>query len=114
PFAAGRPPGRDGWLIGAPSLLRLVPAPPPVDGGDDEEDLSGGLPQQAVLLRCGEPDAHEDGEEQDVAHDPDRPGPDPTPQAGVGGEQPEAVADDLSPQDVVAKDRQGRAEELIP
>src|SRR5690606_28751975 len=95
------------------ALPGLVPAPPAIDAGRDEEDLAEGLTQQAVLLGGAEPDAHEDGEQEGVADDADRPGPDEPSHAEDGGQEAEPVADDLAPQDVVASDRERRAEEVV-
>jgi hypothetical protein len=57
-----------------------------------------------VLAICRGED--EDGEQQDVADDADRPRPDPPAHAADRGGEAEAVADDLPPGDVVAADGQ--------
>src|SRR5688572_33306505 len=76
PLGAGRPAGghRDRGAAGPGGLPPAVPA---VDAHADEEDLPAGLPVERLPLRVVERDAQEDGEEQHVADDADRPRPHP-------------------------------------
>ena len=74
---------------GLPALLPAVPA---VDGDGDEHDLASGLAPQRG--RCGgaEDVAQEDGQEQHVAGDADRPGPDLAAHAAEGAGEAKDVA----------------------
>src|SRR5690606_9232337 len=84
--------------------LRLAPAVPAVDRDGDEHDLAAGLTQHVGAGGVAEPRAHEDREEHDVAHDAHGPRPYLAAQTAQCGREPEQVADDLAPVDLLVGD----------
>ena len=97
PLGAGRPAGCDGAAVGrATRSTGRRPAPPAVDRHDREEDLATGLAPQRLVDLAGQLTGGEDGEEQDVADQADRPGPHEPLHAEDRAGEAEDVADDLA------------------
>src|SRR6185312_15337068 len=86
------------------AVAGLPPAAVAVDGDGDEHGLPSGLAQEVGRVAGVEDAADEDGEQQQVAHDADGPGPDLATHAADGAGQPEDVADDLAGQQRAAAD----------
>ncbi|VXB17677.1 hypothetical protein CURTO8I2_150271 [Curtobacterium sp. 8I-2] len=92
-------------------LGAVRPPVPAVDAHDDEHDLTARLAEQVDGVGGVEQRTHEDGEEQGVADQSDRPGPDLATHAAEGAEQPEDVADHLTPQHRLVADDDLRVEQ---
>ena len=93
----------DGHLGGAIVASGGSPHHPAIGAGREEEDLAASLTPQVEVLRSVEHPAQEDGEQDDVPDDADRPGPDPTTGASEGRCQSKQVPDDLAPQNRLAQ-----------
>ena len=65
------------------------------------------------MLGSHEGHSEEDGEQQQVADDPDRPRPDPPFEPADRRGEPEGVPDDLAPQDLLAEDAQLGVEQTL-